>query len=162
MKSYCIAVLLSFFLTAQAVARLGESEAELVKRFGPPTQRSSEKTATQGRFHEVAMRLTFRQGDWTIESSLVDGRCARERYSKVGEWSEEQIAQVLDSNAQGAKWTQTSKASSAKVLREWRRDDGATATWKLRVMVITHPAFEREKARVEAKAKADASKSPKI
>jgi hypothetical protein len=162
MRTSAIVVLAFVLFRSEGIARLGETEDELAIRFGAPTSRMPEKMFTQGKSREIGTRLRFREGDWTIESSIIDGRCAREVYSKVGEWTEEQFSTVLNSNAQGVKWKLTSKESMRKVIREWRREDGATAIWKAGALTVTHPAFDRAKALAEAKAKADAARAPKI
>jgi len=162
MKTAVLGFILPAILASDASARLGETEAELVRRFGAPVSRASERIAAQGKFHEIGTLLRFRDGDWRIESAIIEGRSARETYNKVGEWTEEQFVTVLASNAQGGRWTLTSKDSMKKAVREWRRDDGATAVWKLRIMTITHPAFDRAKALAEAKAKASAARTPNL
>ena len=155
------ALLLLFFATF-AHARLGETEAELVGRFGPPTFRMVEKVPAQGRMWELGPRYSFRQGDWQIHCVLVEGRCAWIDYGKPGEWTEEQIQLVLGSNSQGARWTETTKGSN-KHSRSWRRTDGATATWtSYSGMKLIVPAYDRAKQIIEAKAKAAASQKPKI
>jgi hypothetical protein len=162
MKTAVLGFILPAILASDASARLGETEAELVRRFGAPVSRASERITAQGKFHEIGTGLRFRDGDWTIESTIIDGRCAREAYTKVGEWTEDQFTTVLNSNAQGGKWTRTSKDSMKKAVREWRRDDGATAVWILRTVTITHPAFDRAKSLAEAKAKAAAARTPNL
>lgn len=143
--------------------RLGETEQELVARFGPPVSRAREVTLTQSKIIEFGSKLIFRQGDWTIESVMIEGRCAREEYWKAGEWTEDQFVTVLTSNAQGEKWTDLSKAMTKGLMREWHRGDGATAVWSIGThMMVTHPAYVRAKKRVEDKAKAEASQIPKI
>src|ERR1017187_6230486 len=133
--------------------RLGETEQELVARFGPPVSRVREITLTQNKVIEFGSKLIFRQGDWTIESVMIEGRCGREEYWKAGEWTEDQFVTVLTSNAQGEKWTDLSKAMSKKLAREWHRGDGATAVWNMGShMTVTHPAYVRAKKRAEDKA----------
>jgi len=161
MKSY--PWLLLVILPSLAFARLGETQAQLVERFGAASSRAKEITLTQGKIIDFGVKLTFREGDWRIECSIIDGRCAREVYYKSGDWTEDQFTTVLTSNAQGAKWTDISKESVRKLAREWRREDGATAIWQMGVaMSVTHPAYRRAKDNAEAKAKADAGRIPKI
>ena len=158
-----LAVLLILFFPYQSYARLGETPAELSARFGAPIQTGKEITPTQGRFIEFGETLTFRQGDWTVTCTVIDGRSAREKYSKPGDWTEDQFTTVLTSNAQGAKWTDVSKDMIKKLAREWHRTDSAQAVWQMGVgMTVTHPAFDLAKKNAEAKAKAEASKLPNI
>lgn len=150
------------FCAATLSARLGETEKELIARFGRPLSRSSEATFAQGRRIEIGARLTFRNEDWSIESVIVEGRCVREGYRKVGDWTEEQISTVLSSNAQGAKWTEFTKPGTRTIARDWKREDGAVAVWRLGSMTVIHPAFERAMAIALSKAKAASAKPAKI
>jgi hypothetical protein len=163
MKRLLWLTLIVLWLPAAALARLGETERELVARFGEPRNRTEEITSTQGKMVAFGTRLYFRQGDWSIQCVVIEGRCAKEVYSKPGDWKEDQFQAILSSEAQGAKWTDISETSVKKLKRDWRRSDGATALWQMGVdMTITHPAFVRAKERAEAKAKADASRVPKF
>jgi hypothetical protein len=162
MRSAALILVGYVLCTTLASARLGETEQELTARFGSPSVRASERVVAQGKLHEIGTRLVFRQGDWHIESVMIDGRSSRESYTKVGDWTEDQIATVLNSNAQGGKWADTSKDSMKKVHREWRRNDGATAVWQIRSITLTHPAYGRAKTVAEAKAKANAARTPKL
>jgi hypothetical protein len=66
-------------------------------------------------------------------------------------------------NAQGARWSDTGKPNSKKLARSWRRDDGATARWQMADgLTLVTPAYERAKTLAEAKAKAEASRPPRI
>ena len=150
-------------LPVGAWARLGETEAQLVARFGAPTNRTDEITPAQGKWLVFGRRLYFRQGDWSIQCVVVDERCAKEVYQKPGDWTEDQFKAILSSEAQGARWTDRSQEGVKKLRREWRRADGATALWDtLSGMAVTHPAYLRAKQRVEEKAKAEASKVPRF
>jgi len=162
MRRYSYLLLLSL-LPSIAFARLGETEKQLTARFGAVVSRAKEITLTQGKIIEFGLKLTFRRGDWSIECSIIDGRSAREVYYKPGDWTEDQFTTVLASNAQGARWTDISNVAARKFAREWRREDGASATWQMGVaMSVTHPAYRRAKEKAEAKAKADAARIPKI
>lgn len=149
-------------VTAVCHARLGETEAQLVARFGKPNLRSNHSAIAQGKSWVLGPSYHFRQDDWSISCDLVDGRCVRIGYSKGGDWTEDQIALVLASNSQGQKWTE-GVSGAAKLSRSWKRSDGATAQWSrggsMRLVV---PAYERAKQVAEAKAKAEASRKPKI
>src|SRR5438874_1394864 len=94
------------FLSAAtlAQARLGETEKQLVERFGAPGSRSRHSIIAQGRIWELGPTLNFKQNDWQISCDLVDERVVRIQYQKVGEWTEDQIQAVLNSNSQGDKW----------------------------------------------------------
>jgi hypothetical protein len=145
-----------------AHARLGDTESELIARFGQPKVSRVEKMAAQGKMWEFGRRHHFRQDDWQIDCVLVDGRCVWIDYGKSGEWTDEQVQLVLGSNSQGAKWTETTKGSP-KHNRSWKRADGADATWSsLSGIKLRVPAYDRAKQIIEAKAKAAASQKPKI
>lgn len=150
-------------LPAVCFGRLGDSESELVSRFGAPDSKGNEITLTQGKIVVFGSKLSFRQEDWTIECAVIEDRCAREIYSKKGDWTEDQFATVLSSNAQGESWTEVSKEMTKYLIREWRRGDGGTAVWHLGGgMVVANPAYDRAKSKAEGKAKAEASQIPKI
>ena len=158
-------VLLFLLSSVFGHARLGETLPQLVERFGQPVFVQKEKHASSaaGRIIDLCDLYTFKQDDWFIQVSLVDKQSLKERYSKQGEWTTEQITTVLNANAQGAQWTETGKSELAKLAREWRRTDGGTASWGLGGgMTVTHPGYERNKAKKEAEAKAAAARQPKI
>ncbi len=146
-----------------AYGRLGETEAELVRRFGQPLTNGQETLVSEGRITKLWPQKTYRQDDWEIRCDMVDERCARIRYTKRGEWTEEQLQTVLNSNAQGATWSDVSRPSVRKLAREWKRADSATAVWKAGVgMTLTSPAYARAKEIAEAKVKAQSRQVPKI
>jgi hypothetical protein len=150
------------FVASAAFARLGETEAEMVTRFGKAQSKADHKVAAQGKMWTVGSSLSFKQDDWLIQCDVVDGRCARISYGKRGEWTEEQLQLVLAYNSQGAKWNETTKVGG-KSRRTWTRSDGASAEWmSITGIKMVAPAYERAKQVLEAKAKADASKKPKI
>lgn len=156
---------LFFFLILSstfAFARVGETEPELVKRFGSPVVRSIDQIGAEGRMWTIGPQLTFKKDDWTIVCVLVDGRVGKESYGKRGQWTEDHLKTVLNANSQGAKWEETGRAGK-KLAREWRRSDGATARWVSNSgMTIIVPGYERAKKVIEAKGKAEAGKPAKI
>jgi|CZKI01.1.fsa_nt_gi hypothetical protein len=163
MKHALCLLSVALVIPACVYGRLGETEKELAGRLGAPASKSAEITLAQGKIIEFGSKLTFRQGDWTIECAVIEGRCARVVYAKMGDWTEDQFITVLTSNSQGAKWTDVSKEMTKKLAREWRREDGAVAIWHMGVgMTVTSPAYDRAKQKAEAKAKSDASQIPKI
>jgi hypothetical protein len=158
-----VGLILVFIVCCPSIsnARLGETEAELVKRFGPPRSRGGEKTMGDGRIVDLGPRLGFSQDEWSIISVLIDGRVARESYSKPGKWTEDQIKTVLTANAQGATWIEITKHAGS-ISRSWRRSDGATASWSGSGMELTHPAYVKAEQIARAKAKAKSGHVPKI
>jgi hypothetical protein len=162
MKFLHVAIVLLTF-TAVAHARLGETEAQMIARFGEPMHRTQHSMYAQGKVWHMGPSLSFRQDDWNIGCDLVDGRCVKIQYGKTGEWTEEQFQMVLAYNSQGAKWTETSKPELKKYKRTWKRADGADASWSGGGQIaLVVPAYERAKQVIEAKAKAAASQKPKI
>lgn len=151
---------LFFVCAAPLWARLGETEKELVARFGEALARSKHSIFAQGKLWEVGPSLVFKQDDWRISSDLIDDRVVREHYSKVGTWTSEQIQAVLAANSQGATWTETTKGNRM-FARTWKRADGATADWGNGILITT-PAYKRATELIEAKARAGASRTPKI
>lgn len=156
--------IVAFVLSATiANARLGEDEKELTTRFGQPSLRSNHSIVSQGKIRSLGPTLIFKQDDWLIQADLVDGRCVRIHYSKPGDWTEKQFSFVLDANAQGARWSEISKKELSKFKREWKRSDSATAEWSRGgAMIVVSPAYQRAVANAEQKAKAEASRDPKI
>lgn len=165
MKSFRPVTLLALaaICTSSAWARLGETEGELVARFGKESLRSNHSIVTQGKSHTLGPVLFFKQDDWSINCYLIDNKCMRISYAKPGDWSEDQIRLVLNSNSQGAQWGETSKPSIAKLQRTWKRIDGSTASWqKGGGMTLVWDAYNKAKAAVEERAKVAAKKKPKI
>lgn len=149
-------------LVTPVFARIGETEDQLLKRFGEPTSRSRQIHRAQGRSYDLGPTLDFKQEDWRISCDLIDGRCARIVYVKTNQWTEAHFQTVLNANTQGGTWTEMSKPGITAMLRQWKRSDGGVARWSIGSMTITVPAYERAVAVAEAKAKAAAGKPAKI
>jgi hypothetical protein len=155
----------TFLIAATAAeARLGETEQQLIERFGPPKLRGQHSIIAQGKIVPLGAKLHFREGDWTIACDLIDGRCLRIHYSKPGDWTDDQMTAVLGANNQGAQWIEiTTKPHLAKLKRTWRRSDGSIADWsKGAGMSVTWDAYEKAKAKAEERARVEASRKPKI
>lgn len=153
---------LCLFVYSSSNARLGETPDELKARFGDPTSTANEITIAQGRILEFGSQLRFKQGDWSIAASIVEGRSVKEVYSHKGDWTEAQFTTVLTGNSQGATWAESDNSGSKKLTRSWKRSDGAAATWAINSMTVDHPAYGRAKAKAEAKGKAEAGRVPEI
>ena len=163
MKTFQFGLCSILLLPFVVYGRLGEKEQQLVARFGVPVATGREITLAQGKVLDFGKTLSFREGVWSIVSVIIDGRCAREVYSKPGDWTEDQFTSILTANSQGALWTDTSQEMIKKLVRKWKRADGAEAIWQAGgAMVITHPAYDKAKKLAETKAKTDASEIPKI
>ncbi len=165
MHAFCRAAFLSLIFagaTAPGVARLGETEKEMVERYGKVIMRAPESVIEQGRIHALADNLHFRLEGWNITARILNGRCESITYSKPGDWTEEQFRHVLESNGGRGQWEER-KTATPKTHREWLRRDGKTAVWRmLQSMTLSTRAFEQAREALKAKAKEDASRLPKI
>ncbi|MEO5958768.1 MAG: hypothetical protein ABIZ49_00040 [Opitutaceae bacterium] len=152
---------LLFFFVSVAHARLTEKENELIARFGKVEMRTPEKTSIQGRTYEVGTNLHFRSEQWSIVALLIDDRCARITYRKVGDWTEEQIAGLLDRNG-GAATYKEEKREIGESYRTWKQINGVTAVFLLGSLRITHPLYERRLAVLKSSAEAESKRPPKF
>lgn len=163
MMRYLAALLIALCILPSALARLGETETQLIERFGEPRTRSQHSIFAQGKFIPLGPQLIFKEGDWTITCDLIDGRCLRIKYSKPGDWTDDQFVLVLNSNGQGATWTETSNVKVKNLQRSWKRSDGSTAQWqKLTGITLTWDAYTKAKAKAEERARVEAARKPKI
>lgn len=130
------------FIATVTLARshLGETERELFDHFGAPHAHSEDSVLEEGKRKTVGQTYIFDRDEWRIKCEMVDGRCMRISYSKPGDWTPDNIKQVLDSNSQGAKWKETTKPADHP-HRLWRRRDGSTAVWspKAGLHLTWHP-----------------------
>ena len=159
MRTYFFLAIL--LLATPLFARLGDTKAELVERLGPVRTTSKHFVTAQGKIIPLGPNHSFQKDGWMIECDLIDDRCARIRYYKKGEWTEQQLTVLLTNNAASGRWSETK--ASTKMIRDWVRSDRATATWKFTgVLEVTSPAYLTAKANLEAKAKSDATKLPSL
>jgi hypothetical protein len=159
MKTPLLAILLLGCSVAHA--RLTEKEDELIKRFGPVRGKAESHRSFQGRRYVVGTDLRFQSDQWRIAALLIDGRCAQINYSKVGDWTEEQIIGLLDRNG-GSAMYQKSGTGLGKSHRTWKRADGVTAVFSLGQLTLTHPLYERRLEVLKAKAEAESKAAPKF
>lgn len=158
-----VKLILFVLLLTAAQARLGDTEAELAKRFSRPISITSHSIYAQGKRFVLGPTHTYKQDDWYISCDLIDGRCVRIRYSKPGDWTEDHIQVVLNSNGQGAKWDERTKPGNKSFQRQWSRSDGSTARWSRGgSMDLEWDAYTKAKATVEERAKVEAKKKPKL
>ena len=164
--SRMLILLLLAISTLTTHARLGETESELAKRFGQPTYQQNENIFAQGQTITIGKRQHFQRDNWLIAAIITEGRCSQISYTHQGDWTETQFATVLATNCQASKWSDTSPAdaNSRKIIRSWKRADGATANWSRpsNSMTVTNPAYLRTREKAEAKAKANAARVPKL
>ncbi len=154
---------LSCCFSADLGARVGGTEAELTQEFGEPTARAMENVMVKGKLLPSFPKLTYRSGDWEITCILVDERCAKANYDKDGVWPDEEYADKLAANAQGATWSVDEKGSRMPtVKRGWLRSDGATAVWRKNLgLTVVTPAFTAAEAAVKEQARNNVKILPK-
>lgn len=158
--SLCLAALLLFAIPPFAQARVGETEPQLVQRYGQVHWRSRETVIEQQRTYVVGESLQFLADDWSIYALMVNGRCERITYNKAGEWTEAQFTHLFEINGPLQAWKEEVNRNP-KLFRTWTRKDGITASWQFASgLTITTPAYEQAKAAIKAAAKAEASKLP--
>lgn len=149
---------LSLWLCVNTYARLGETTNQMIDRWGPPRSTTDDIVFSEGRSYVIGSILRFTSDDWTISAHVIEGRCAKIVYSKLGSWTDDQKTVVLTSNSQNAKWSKSIKP----VAQEWNRTDGATAKLILDQFQIEHPAYKRAVDKGKAAAKSDSARKPKI
>lgn len=109
-------------------ARIGETEAQLVVRFGIVQTRLPERTVAEGRVYLLGERVVLKQNEWRVTAVLIDGRCAKITYHKAGAWTEQQLTDLLTVNTGQWRWREIISATP-KWQRTWRRADGLVAKW---------------------------------
>lgn len=154
-------ILLSVLLVGSAHARLTEKENELIVRFGKVETRIPENTSNQGRTYSVGTNLYFRSEQWSIVALLIDDRCARVTYRKVGDWTDEQIVGLLDRNG-GYGTYREERHALGKNYRTWKQINGVTAVFSSGSLILTHSLYGRRLAVLKAKAEADSKRPPKF
>jgi hypothetical protein len=141
MKAFlCCLVLAAFALRAHA--RIGDTESQLVARFGKPV---SQEGGLNG-----SLRFAF--AEWLVTCDMVDGLCGRISYSKVGEWTEEVFDKLLLANGRASEWTDLTSPNVKKLQRKWKRADGAIAQWVTGCLLITSPRYEKAQAVADSEA----------
>lgn len=154
-------IALSFAFACGAQARLTEKESELVARFGKVETRGPERAYIQGRTYDVGTNLYFKSDQWSIKALVIDDRCAVISYTKVGDWTEEQIVGLLDRNGGYVTFKQE-ETNLGKSYRKWKQADGVTAVFSGGKLELTHPLYARKLAVLKAKADADSKRPPKF
>lgn len=159
---YLIAAAFSLLAACVSQARLGETEVQLVERYGKSIMRAPESVIEQGKVHTLADDFHFRADGWTIIARVVNGRCESISYGKPGEWTEEQYGVLLEANGTRALWEER-KTPTPKTHREWKRRDGATAVWRmLQNLTLETPAYQQAREALKKRAKEEASRPPKF
>src|ERR1700677_1644971 len=133
MKIALAGLLLTFTLSPQAWARLGETPAQMGARSGPRLSQLAQRAP--GRRLAVAP-LTFQKNGFEILVSLVDGVSDQEAFRKMNgdPLTLAEIRTLLNINAQGSSWEQPMNSDGEKV---WTRDEGTTAEVNGSLITIT-------------------------
>jgi hypothetical protein len=130
---YFLIVFSAAFPVNQALARLGESEIAIEKRFGEP-QRSVPQDANlpkklQERASTRVYQIAGNQDGALIEVTFLDGKSCREFYFLEREKSQTsrglndaQVRFILEVNAQGSGWDPSS-SGKANHSTSWKRKD---------------------------------------
>ncbi len=156
-----LTVCLALVSFTQVQARLTEKEPDLIKRFGPVVSRGDSRTSFEGRSFTVGKILSFRSDQWTIDTLMIDDRCSRITYRKVGNWTDEQIIGLLDRNG-GYGTYKEERTGLGKSFRKWKQADGTLAQFSANDLTLTHPTYERRLALLKAKAQAESKQAPKF
>jgi len=120
MKLLVYSLLLLGLATLSARARLGETEDQIVSRFGPPTDAPRFEDDLPG----VTYKL-FSKQNFNIYVGLLDGKSAYERYQTDGGVNDMLIRELLEIESEGHMWGRPRKWSDWNSGRV--RDDGALA-----------------------------------
>lgn len=108
--------LLLALAAGRADARVGETQAEVDKRYGPPFKRVKFQKPIEKKF-------AYHFSGFVIEVSFIQDRSVMEVFERDdrGFISEEEIATFLKANAGSSTWR---REESSNTEREYRRVDG--------------------------------------
>jgi hypothetical protein len=119
-------------------------------------------TIEQGKARALADNLHFRMENWHVTARIINGRCESISYHKPGEWTEEQLRHILESNGTRAQWEER-KTPSPKTHRTWLRRDSATAVWRLlQGMTLETRTFVKAREALKQRTKEESAKLPKF
>lgn len=130
-----VPVLVFALVALTAVGRVGETEQELVARYGAVTNRQPARKAVQGRMNIYGERLGFKFEFWTVSAVIIAGRCEEITYSLTGKWTEPHFRRLLEINGGWTEWTEQ-KTRNPDNHRQWLRRDQTTASWGLTGFMI--------------------------
>jgi hypothetical protein len=141
-------------LPASVLARIGDTEADLIQRYGEPV---FQVEAIDG-FPGVKGR-TFKVSTITVTAYLLDKTCQYQQYSRPGGLTDREILQILSANSGGHEWAALDKPATPMNKKEWmRRDQKAAAfqerlTLKLKILTMDfsrYIGFIKESENAEA------------
>src|SRR3954471_18716560 len=133
---------LALFAVASALARVGETEPELVARYGQVLSRQPARKSAAGKMTIYGERLVFKSTDWDVSAVIIGGKCQEISYTKDGKWTEVQFQFLLQLNGGRKQWTEQPTRNPDN-HREWNRKDKATGSWSaFGGFVVRTPAAE--------------------
>lgn len=120
-RFFILMVLLSLGMVTSASARLGETEAAVVERYGKPSFRLIKTWCTEE---------TFSMNGFTIVVTFIDNVSKGEKYSLLGQQlSSQQVNDFLAANSEGYLWDEVPKADVVPpAQRMWKKPNGSIAT----------------------------------
>ena len=139
---FIVPVLVFAWVASSAAGRVGETEQELVARYGAVTNRQPARKAVQGRMNIYGERLGFRFEFWTVSAVIIAGRCEEITYSLAGKWTDPHFHRLLEINGGWTEWTEQ-KTRNPDNHRQWLRRDQTTASWGLTGFMIRTPAKQK-------------------
>lgn len=125
-----VLLILPILVASSAFGRVGETESELVARYGAVTNRQPARKAVQGRMNIYGERLGFSFEFWTVSAVIVAGRCEEITYTLTGKWTDPHFRRLLEINGGWSEWTEQ-KTRNPDNHRAWQRRDQAKADWGL-------------------------------
>jgi hypothetical protein len=162
MNQQLLALLLGFALATRAEARLGDTQDQLVARYGPGANAGAATAA-----YPVSV-MTFHKQNWYIIVKLINGISVGESFQKQGGPTDEDVTTLLALNSEGHEWKsatpnqtalQSLFHSFATERKAWQRDDGAYAF--LPGPLLTALTIQSKQLLDADAAKADADKKAK-
>jgi hypothetical protein len=140
MKFLVYSLLLLGPATFSAHARLGETEEQIINRFGTPADAPKFEDDLPG----VSYKL-FSKQNFNIYVGLIDGKSAYERYQTDNGMDDALIRQLLTIESEGHRWGRPQKWSDWNSGRI--RDDGAIAyVWRSAFVAESKAFAEMESA----------------
>ncbi len=137
-----VPVLVFALVASVAAGRVGETEQELVARYGAVTNRQPARKAVQGRMNIYGERLGFKFEFWTVSAVIIAGRCEEITYSLTGKWTEPHFRRLLEINGGWSEWTEQ-KTRNPDNHRQWLRKDQTTAAWGFTDLMIRTQVAEK-------------------
>jgi len=166
-RAVFLAVLVLLAMTVVAQARLGESLDQLQARLGPPAANPRiDRVFVNGKVYPFGQILNFSKEGWFVECVMVNGVCVKITYVKNAPFTDDDIATILKNETQDSSWAKS--VSTATMIdsvflpmmnvREWKREDGATAQIVDKIFTLITPAYTKAHDAASAQGAADGQK----